>query len=297
MQLDFQRTFIKNLKLSSPSSAWKMALECFLFSSEPIKAKNDIFALNTCYPMKMRFTTIKKHSGDTEYQIDKKNGKAYLSKALDKPCLICHTQQRNVSWEYDISQLSKSMTTNLMLQNTNTKYQWLFFSYTIILLVWIGYFFLKLRYRAAGKLDVVSFVFVQNTSEIDRKTLPDIGLLKKKLLYLETGSYYIRGYMTKNIFIEWADKVFMPDNKSVLKHLSALKGVIIKNSFHYTLEGLRIGHIMTKAIKTTESLSDSSVLSVINNPSVSVGYKKLIWKLNEKIQKKHHFLKVMIPSD
>ena len=281
--LQTQRQLVKNLKLANLQEyIWRPVLSCKDILSSKIYSKVPVDETN-CIPMSLKFAETQKSSSVEIYYSSKETGKVYYNEMINKPCLICHQDQKTnalVRWSYKTSPVVLSA---LLPDDTNSLIEkiesGLIFSAGSIFLFWMLYSMVRFLLYKSGRLDTLAISFFSEEKPIPRKFLKKIALRRSVLLYGELGDHFVRGYLPKKYFLNWLNGLTNKRSDGPFKAFSNIKMGAMNVRQNFGLEGIRICQVITRKIETGRFLLEYGILFLEDSPDFRQHARKIAWRL------------------
>ena len=280
--LQTQRQLVKNLKLANLQEyVWRPLLSCKDLLSSKIYSKVPLDEKN-CIPMGLEFVRIQKIFPVKIYYSLQDTRKIYYNEIIDKPCLICHQNQKAdtlVRWSYSTSPVILS---TLVPDNFNTSKKIerdILFSLASIFLFWLVYSMVRFLLYKFGRLDTLSVSFFSEDHSIPQKFLKKIMLKRSVLLYGELGEYFVRGYIPKIYFLKWLNKLSNNRSDALFKAFSNVKMGVMNARQSFGLEGIRICQTITRKIEPGRCLLEYGILFLKSSPDFEQNVRNATWRI------------------
>ncbi len=298
--LNTRRELIKNLKLANIESyIWQPVLNCesILIDDHYRKRTSPKNETENCIPMDIRFSKTKYPAKNKYVKNNQKNVVNYQEK-VEKPCLICHRDQAtsSMNWVYHIS----PQTSRHLASESNQEFikKSIIVAVGLVFIFWFIYSVTRLIMHSLGKLDVLALSLLNENNIFPKKSLGKMGFKKSNFLYAELGDHFLRGYMTRNIFLKWCELLIKSKALNEPSHLfSQVKGSVMQANNHNDFEAIRISQIIAKRTEPGRIIFERAILpeKKINDRNG----KKIVWQVRRSnyIQpKKYEFIDLKFES-
>ena len=280
--LQTQRQLIRNLKLANLQEyVWKPFLSCKdllstkIYSEVPVNEKN-------CIPMGLKFVKVQKIFPVEIYYASENTAKIYYNERIDKPCLICHQDQKAdtlVHWSYNTS---PAVASALLPDNFNTLKtieRYTLLGLVSIFLFWLVYSMVRFLLYKLGRLDTLAVSFFSEDRPIPQNFLRKIALKRSALIYGELGDRFFRGYIPKVYFLKWLTKLTSNRSDALGKAFSNIKTGVLHVRQSFGLEGIRICQAVTRKVEPGRFLLEYGILFLKDSPDPGQDARKVAWRL------------------
>ncbi len=279
--LNTQRILIKNLKLANLEDyIWRPVLSCKDILSDDhyqVKKSNKIENKH-CIPMSLSFSKTKLKN---KYTVNHSKNIIEYGEAVEKPCLICHRgqSQASVRWVYHTS----PQTVHHLLRERPKKVvdKAFIVSISTIFLFWFFYILIRLIMYYRGKLDVLALSFLREDARLPLKIFKQLGFKKSNFLYAELGEHFLRGYISRSIFLHWLESFIKNKRLNNSSHLLInIKASVMRVGSDNNFEGMRISQVITKKVEYGRIMLQQNILLdhkiQIFNKDIA---KQVVWKI------------------